>query len=510
MAGPGQRCFVIWFPDWPVTAWRRSEGAAIAEAVAIVLANQVLACSAAARRVGVRRGQTRREAQAACPELRIVWADPARDQRLFEPLMVCLEDLAPGVQQIRAGLVAIRARGLARYYGGELAAAQHLLGRLGELGVSDGHIGIADGVFSAEQAAYSATPIRLIAPGEAAAFLAPLPVERLGDEELSRLLPQLGVRQLGQFAALARASVRQRFGERGVRLHLLASGEDNAAIIPRLVPVELAVGIDFEPGLSRVDQVGFSVRQTAGQFIAGLAKDHLVCTELRLTISGEQGERSERVWLHPAAFNAAAVVDRVRWQLEAVAGELRSPVTRVQFDPVALDAAAHHEPGLFGSGADERVHHTLSRVQALLGHEGVLTAQIGGGRWLAERQVLVPWGDRAVVPLANNRPWPGHLPPPLPALVFPNLRPATVFAASGALVGVDERGGLSASPWQLIVDDEPHHLSAWVGPWPIDERGWDPVRQRSAYRFQVLDRSEGAWLLVLDGAGAWWVEGRYD
>ena len=79
----------------------------------------------------------------------------------------------------------------------------------------------------------------------------------------------------------------------------------------------------------------------------------------------------------------------------------------MRIEPAAVDAARHHAPAIFGAGTDERVHHALSRVQAMLGHRGVVTPAIGGGRWLAERQVLVPWGDRAVLAKERARPWPG-------------------------------------------------------------------------------------------------------
>ncbi|MDR0782805.1 MAG: DNA polymerase Y family protein [Propionibacteriaceae bacterium] len=510
MTNAPTRCFIVWFPDWPVTAWRRSVGEAEAatRAVAIVTANRVVTCSLEARLEGVRCGQKRREAQAGCPELLVVPADPGRDQRLFDPFLAQLEELTPGVQPIRAGLVAIRARGLARYHGDEVAAATHLIDSLAELGVAV-RIGIADGVFTAEQAAYAADPVRVVPPSGAAAFLAPLPIDRLGDEELSRLLPQLGVRTLGEFARLPQASIRERFGERGVLLHHLASGADRQAVTPRTPPVELARQVEFEPPLDRVDQVGFSVRRTASDFIANLASAQLVCTELSVIITGERGEVSERVWLHPAAFTAAAVVDRVRWQLEATTA-MTSPVVSVRLAPVACDAAFHHEPGLFGTATDERVHHALSRIQALLGHDGVVTATIGGGRWLAERQVLVPWGDRVVVAQPVDRPWPGHLPAPLPAEVFVVPRPVDVFDAEGQLVQVDERGRLSAAPILLTVDNDPRRITGWAGPWAIDERTWDAPRHRRAYRFQVVDTAGQAWLLVLDHCGAWWAEGRYD
>ncbi|HOA27849.1 MAG TPA: DNA polymerase Y family protein, partial [Arachnia sp.] len=405
------RCGVLWFPEWPATAWARAEGRSVEEPVALFEANRVVSCSAAAQAEGVRRGHRRREAQVRCPALVVAPFDADRDHRVFAPLLDRLEEVSPGIQVIRPGLVALRMRGPARYYGGERPAAARLLEAMTEAGVVKA--GVADGMFTAEQAAYDPEQIRVVPPGEAASFLAPLPVNRLGDAELDALLPRLGVRSLGDFAALDEALVRDRFGERGLRLHALAAGRDPRAVRPRTPPVDLERQVEFSPALELVEQVAFATRATADAFVAGLAAHHLVCTELRVILTAEEGERAERVWLHPAAFDAAAVVDRVRWQLQAAAGtQIDSGVARVRIEPVAVDDAVRHRPTLFGSGADERVHHALSRVQAMLGADGVATVVVGGGRRLAERQVLVPWGERATLPLAPDRPWPGHLTAP--------------------------------------------------------------------------------------------------
>ncbi|MCC6495830.1 MAG: DNA polymerase Y family protein, partial [Propionibacteriaceae bacterium] len=61
----------------------------------------------------------------------------------------------------------------------------------------------------------------------------------------------------------------------------------------------------------------------------------------------------------------------------------------------------------------------------------------------------------------------------------------------------------------LRTGEEQRQVVAWAGPWPIDERAWDPARHRAASRFQVVDDSGAAWLLVLQ-AGRWWAEARYD
>ncbi|KAF2416468.1 DNA polymerase Y family protein [Microbacterium sp. B35-30] len=547
--GTPVRSLVLWFPDWPVTALEREAAAAAADPIAVVERNLVVACSASARAEGVRRGQRRRDAQARCPGLTLVNADAARDHRAFAPIVSLIEERAPGVQLVRPGLCALRARGPARYYGGETEAARMLIGALREARLDGVRAGIADGPFTAEQAARGGTsaedPVFVVPAGGAAGFLAPLSVAVLDASamigagaagtkdaaDLVGLLARLGVQTLGGFAAMEPDRVRERFGERGVRLHSLAAGHDSRPVQPRTPPPELEREVAFEPPLEIADQVAFAMRVTADDFIGGLGAMDLVCTELRVELVGDRGERSERVWLHPGSFDAAAVVDRVRWQLAEDVGAdpsggdaagrrgLRSGVTLVRISPEAVDAASHHAPALFGGGPEERVHHALSRVQAMLGHRGVLTPAIGGGRWLAERQVLVPWGDRderdrqatgaGGLAAQRARPWPGSLPEPLPTTVFADPVPVDVRALGGELVDVDERGNVAAVPAFFIESGRRRAIEAWAGPWPVIERGWDAARSRRAYRFQVVDADGSAWLLVCDG-DAWTAEATYD
>ncbi|WP_457099324.1 DNA polymerase Y family protein [Microbacterium sp. P5_E9] len=512
------RTIVLWFPDWPVTALAREGAGDPAEAIAVLEHGEVVACSPSARADGVRRGQRRRDAQARCPRLKVVAADHVRDHRVFAPVVACIEERAPGVQLVRPGLCALRARGPARYYGGEREAARVLLAALGEQGLVGVRAGIADGPFTAEQAARvaaaEADEVCVVPSGEAAAFLAPLPIATLvaaegGATELPGLLARLGVQTLGEFSALEPDRVRERFGERGIRLHALAAGLDARAIQPRTPPPELHREVVFEPPLEIADQVAFGMRVAADEFLTRLGAIDLVCTELRVELVGDRGERSERVWLHPGSFDAAAIVDRVRWQLGEDAEGLRSGVALVRISPEAVDAASHHAPAIFGSGPEERVHHALSRVQAMLGHRGVVTPVIGGGRWLAERQVLVPWGDRATPARTRTSPWPGSLPDPLPTAVFAPPRPVKVTAEFGGPVEVDARGRVTASPAMLAEGGRSRAIERWAGPWPISERGWDAARARRAHRFQVVDAEGMAWLLVWE-RGEWTAEARYD
>jgi len=517
-----RRTIAVWCPDWPVTAALRAGRADATRPLALVDRGLVHACDDRARAAGVRRGLRAREAQARCPELALLPHDEALDARFFEPVVETIERRAPGVHLVRPGLCAMRARGPARYYGGEEAAARVLLEALGSAEDSDPRIGIADTPFAAQQAARAAGAggVLRIPEGEAAGFLAGLPVEVLDSlespdgTELAPLLRRLGLPTLGAFAALPAVQVRERFGQAGARAHALAGARDGERVVPDPPGEEFERAIEFEPALDRTDQIAFAFRGVADDFVAALLAAKLVCTTVCVTVREESGGVRERNWLHPRWFTAADIVDRLRWQLEGAGGAQHastSSVVAVRIAPESVDAVAHHETGLWGGGPDERVHHALSRVQSLLGHEAVVTASLGGGRLLAERRRLVPWGEAPPRDAATDRPWPGSLPPPHPASVFSPPLDVVVLDGKGAVPRVDARGSLTGEPARFgrpgAIATVP--VAAWAGPWPVRERWWDAARASEQHRFQLLADSGDAWLLLC-GADGWRAEARYD
>src|SRR5215207_6342690 len=194
------RMVVVWCPDWPVVA----AGAPPDSLTAVVHANWVVACSAAARAEGVRPGLRRREAQSRCPELELLAADPARDARAFEPVLAAIERLTPWVEVLQPGECA----------------------------------------FPAGLAARSQT---IVPPGGSRAFLAPLPVATIDRPDLADLLARLGLRTLGYLAALPRASLATRFGPEGARAARLAGGLDEQPRAARRPPPDLRVAAELDP-----------------------------------------------------------------------------------------------------------------------------------------------------------------------------------------------------------------------------------------------------------------------
>lgn len=520
------RVVVVWCPDWPVVAGSVAEGLAGQTPAAVVAANRVVACSAVARAHGVRRGQRRREAQGRCPELAVLADDPDRDARMFEPVVAAVEALAPGVELVRPGLVAVPARGPTRYFGSEPAVAERIVDVVAAQAGMECQIGIGDGLFAATLAAHRGL---LVPPGGSAGFLATLGIAELHQPTdrntadraaLVDLLHRLGLRTLGAFAALPVDDVASRFGLAGVCAHRLAKGLDERPLARRQPPVDLTVARRFDPPLDRVDAAAFASREPAEQLHDALVARGLACIRLGIGARTEAGEELHRVWRCAESLTASGIGDRVRWQLDGwltSRGSHRGAgITLLRLIPEEVIGGQALQRGLWGESGedDERAGRALVRVQGMLGPEAVLIGVLGGGRNPNDRVRLVPWGEDPTPARDADPPWPGRLPSPSPSRVPTHPLPAEVFDAAGRVVGVSGRGRLTGVPYRISVDGSPpRRVLTWAGPWPVEERWWEARGGRRCARLQaVLDAEPAGSLAVLLACetGRWQVEGIYE
>jgi protein ImuB len=512
------RTAVVWCADWPVVA----AGISAEEPAVVLHANRVVACSAAARAEGVKRGLRKREAQGRCPDLTVLAADPERDARGFEAVAAAVEVMTPRVEIVRPGVLAFPARGPSRYFGGDDAVAVLAQERAARVGGAVG-VGIADGMFAALLAA-RAGATTVIAPGATHAFLAPYPVGSLEQArpqpevaELCDLLRRLGLRTLGEVAALPPARLVERFGPLGVFVSRLARGLEERPPQPRDVPLDLVVSTELDPPVDRVETAAFVARTLAAELGDRLEERGLTCTRLSIEVTTEHDETLARLWRHEGGLGPAAIADRVRWQLD---GWLNASdwgarptggiaVLRLVPDQVVPDEG--RQLGFWGGlkEADERAARCVARLQGLLGPDAVTVPERRGGRGPGERVGLVPaHGVRLGTTVSTDdasRPWPGHLPAPSPATVHPEPRPVDLLDDAGTPVRVSGRGLLVGLP----VRCGPHEVVGWAGPWPCEERWWDPAAAHRRARVQVVLASGTAHLLCVE-AGRWAVEATYD
>jgi protein ImuB len=367
---------------------------------------------------------------------------------------------------------------------------------------------------------------QIVPPDGTPAFLAGMDIGALDRPDLADLLRRLGVRTLADFSALPAGDVLARFGFDAAYAHALAGGRDDRPLAVRRPPPDVTVTGEYDPPLERVDMAAFAARALADQLHQRLAAHGLSATRLGIEAHTAAGEELHRVWRHDGLLDAAAIADRVRWQLDgwltgtgkasALHGTLpdrpTAGIDRLRLIPDGVVRHGGLQAGLWGEigVADERAHRALVRVQGMLGPDAVFTAVLGGGRGYADRVRLVPWGDERTPARSEQPPWPGQLPAPAPATVLAEPAPVSLTAADGTAVRVDARLAMSGPPAQLRIGREPAvAVTAWAGPWPAQERWWAPAEAVDLVRLQVLLADDRA-LLVAQGAGGWAVEAVYD
>ena len=260
-----------------------------------------------------------------CPELHrpdlSAGPDPETARR-YERVIAAVTGFCPDVEVVEPGVCAFGARGPARYFGGETALAARITAALADLGV-ESRTGVADGLFAALLAARDG---QNIPPGGTARFLAAQPVSVLAAQnpvgqnpavqDLAALLVRLGLRTLGDFAALPVRDVASRFGDAGEGAHRLARGLDSRPLATRPPPADLSAGQEFDPPEPRAEPVVFAVKALAGRLHDGLAARGLTCVRVQVTATWADGRESSRRWRHDGLLSAAADADRVRWQLD--------------------------------------------------------------------------------------------------------------------------------------------------------------------------------------------------
>lgn len=525
------RLITLWCPEWPLVA----AGVAPDRPAIVLDRNRVVARTPSAAVAGVRHGQRRRTAQSMSPAALIVDLATDRDARAFAPVVDAVTQLAPRVDVVAPGWMCLPARGPSRYFGGDEACAALLVDtvrtaidrQIGD-GAAAGYgvgIGVADGraasTIAARRAAATPSGIRVVAPGASAADLAPLSIEwlrELGEvaPETADVLVRLGLRTFADVARVDGGDMLARFGLEGRRARAIAVGDDTA--LPDLsVPDEIAqVEHHAEPALAQVDTVVFVAKRLADELAASLAADGRVCQRLVVVVETEHGERSERSWYRDQGLSAAAMVERVRWQVEGwnVSG-LTGGVALVRLVAERITADDGVQDGFWGgrSRADDAAARAIVRLVGLAGDTGVRVPAWEGGRLPAERYRWVPAVNVDLADASGrldrgDGPWPGSLPPPSPAVVASEPVAADVLADDGTPVAVSGRGELSAPPATLRVDGRPSRIVRWAGPWPIEQRWWSSERARRIARLQLVLDDDRALLVALEG-GAWSVLATY-
>jgi protein ImuB len=322
--------------------------------------------SAPAEAFGVVRGMRLGEAMSRCPGLRLVPPDPEGVRSLWGAVLDRLEAIGAEVESDHAGAAFFVARGLEGIHGGDLsgvlAAARRALG-------AGARFGAAPSRFAAHAAALQARPRRrgaaplvgpgaplvgpraaparslnavVIAPANVRDFLAPLPVGLLRTrpelQALPEVLERLGIRTLGELAALPSRAIAERFGHPGLLALDLSRGRDTPLeprrpfepVVERLDLPDAASGQQLERALELLIARVLARRERRGRSLRALA------VSARFVAGG--------TWRTAVTLrHASAEPARIRLALAQKLAELPAPSESLALEVEAFGPPAHDQ-----------------------------------------------------------------------------------------------------------------------------------------------------------------------
>jgi len=250
----------------------------------------VSAASYEARRFGVHSAMPISRAARLCPHAAFLPVDMDKYARVSRQVMEILAEFTPLVEPLsidEAFLDVTHGRALLGDGQAQARRIKSLIRDRVGLGAS---VGVASNKFVAKVASDLEKPdgLVVVAPGEEAAFLAPLPITRLwgvGRVTATELVA-MGVQRIGQLATIPPEHLQARFGKSGLRL------------------VELARGVDDRPVEASTPPKSMGAEETFGV-------DHLDLERLRTTLFG-QAERVGRE-LRAAGYAGRTVTLKLRF-----------------------------------------------------------------------------------------------------------------------------------------------------------------------------------------------------
>jgi len=344
--------------------------------------------SGAAEAFGVRPGMELSEALARCPRLGLVAPDPLGAVEAWDRVADALEGIGARPELERPGVAYVSADGLLGLYrglDGVLAAVRRAVARPVRLGVGPTRL-------CALAASRRARARRAVSvDGDPRRWLAPLPVallrSRAATEHLVEPLERLGLRTLGDVAALPRAAVSDRFGDPGALARRLARGEDTP-LHPR------QAGERVEEALELPDALSGAMLERAADLLVDrvLARPERRGRTLRAVVLAarlvEGGTWRERVVLREAVADAR----RVRLALGLRLALLPAPALALSLAVERFGPGGGDQREMFDDRAlrRERLGRAVAQVRALAGPDAALRAlPLDPGSRVPERRMML-------------------------------------------------------------------------------------------------------------------------
>jgi protein ImuB len=332
-------------PDFAITLARRAKPQLGSRPLVLIGPDRrVFATSAKAAACGIVIGQTSRVAEVRCPEAQLLEADVDHCRMEFEALLQTLERTSPCVEPHGWGAAYVNLGDLVRDHADAAAlckeVGQAVRREIGEM--LQPALGWNRTKFTAQAANRHTQPghLRVVASAHERTFLQPLSVTLLPlSEDALQRLGFLGLRTLGQYAALPPGAVWQQFGRAGRLAQYCARGEDRRPVIPRSQERQLSAQRHLDDPLADRAQLVALLKRLVAPLLAELRGNLQACGQIRLTVHFDHGpQEGERTLIFPTAEDRRTMLIleqlliKMNWQRGATALEVT--LARIQDAPV--------------------------------------------------------------------------------------------------------------------------------------------------------------------------------
>ncbi len=339
------------------------------------------------------------DAHRLVPEAAFLDAYPGADRAAVEAALERLAAFSPGlggatdVADPAFGRLEVQLDGLERLWGPEPVLVERIRWALAPLlpgppraGIGGTRFGAAVAAGRTEPPAEGGLPLLRIAPGEDAAFLAPLPAGLLSpDPDVRGRLGRFGLRRIGQVAALPRSALVARFGGAGEQLHDRANGRETEPFRPRRSPERLVLALPIEPPIGELEPLRFVLRRLVEALADQLLARGAAAGRARLGLTLDQafappGIPAELVVeqrLPEPTAEAAAVERLLVARLERAMPP--APVARLELELADVLPAAGQQLTLFTpqAGRTARLRWQLARLAVRFGEDRVGWVDLG-------------------------------------------------------------------------------------------------------------------------------------
>lgn len=345
---------------------------------------------------GVRPGLGLREAVALCPEAIVLAPHPVRETAAAERIVAGLELLSPNVEIDSAlpGCYFIDLTGLERLLGPPTVAAEGLLATVPTL--LRPRAGVAVNKFTARVAAHGATPgaVRIVTPEATRSFLAMAPVSLLPfPPDKQRRLERLGMRTLGDLAALPPAALQARFGAEGRQAWELARGNDREPVRARPRPVTVVESLTLPAPVASRDMLLIAVTRLVLRAFDRPALHNRHIRQARLRAALEDGQSWEQTTTLREPGGSKRLIEALGYRVQALT--LPGPVMELTLELSGLiDGTSRQEllPG-FHSRRPWQLAEASHQLKQRFGGSGLYrVAEVEPWSRLPERrQVLIAY-----------------------------------------------------------------------------------------------------------------------